>query len=299
LLQPRDNTVVPENGFVDIRAQALPGVEDGPLNGFVDIRAQALPGIEDGPLNGFVDIHAHPLPGIDDGPGNLADALAFVRAAADSGIGTLAATPHLRADFPDVRLGQLAERVQALREEVEREWIAVRLVVGAEVSLVWAVEASDDELTQASYGQRGKDILIETPEVSVASLPQLLYGPRSRGFRVTLAHPERSPEFQKDPSQLEELVRQGVLLQVDAAALLGRGRSPSQRLAARLCRDGLAHVIASDGHRAAGWRPVTALADAVGTVSAIVGPARAQWMVCAAPAAILAGVPLPDPPPVE
>jgi len=270
-----------------------------PDNGFVDIHAYELPGVDDGPLNGFVDIHAHVLPGIDDGPKNLNDSLALVRAAAESGIGTLVATPHLRSDFPAVRVGELANRVQTLREEVERESISVRLVGGAEVSLAWAVQANDDELALASYGQRGKDILIETPDGRVPVLAQLLYGPRSRGLRVTLAHPERSPEFQSDRSQLEELVRQGILLQIDASSLLGRRRSPSQRLAASLCRDGLAHVIASDGHRAASWRPVTALADALGAASAIIGPARALWMVCAAPAAILAGVAIPAPPPVE
>jgi protein-tyrosine phosphatase len=251
------------------------------------------------PQNVFVDIHAHVLPGIDDGPKNLGDALALLRAAAGCGITTLAATPHVRSDFPEVRLEELAARVQALREEAERESIGVRIVGGAEVSLVWAVEASDDELVLASYGQRGKDLLIETPASAVAGLGQLLYRPRSRGLRVTLAHPERSPEFQRDPSQLEELVRQGILLQIDATALLAPRRSPARRLATRLCRDGLAHVIASDGHRAASWRPVTALADAVGVASEIVGPIRAQWMVCVTPAAILAGVALPNPPPVD
>jgi protein-tyrosine phosphatase len=251
------------------------------------------------PKSGLVDIHAHALPGIDDGPENLDDALALLRAAADSGITSLAATPHVRSDFPDVRLGELAGRVQALQDEAERESIQLRLVGGGEVSLDWAVGASDDELALVSYGQLGKDLLIETPDGPVAGLGTLLSGPRSSGLRVTLAHPERSLEFQRDQSQLEELVRQGILLQIDAAALLGPRRSPTHRLAARLCRDGLAHVISSDGHRAASWRPVTALADAVDVTSALVGSARTQWMVRDAPAAILAGVALPDPPPGE
>ena len=248
--------------------------------------------------NGLVDIHAHVLPGIDDGPQKLADALELLRAAAGCGITTLAATPHVRSDFPDVKLGELAARVQALQEEAERESIAVGLVAGAEVSLLWAVEASDDELTLASYGQRGKDLLIETPHGS-AGLARLLHGLRSRGFRVTLAHPERSSEFQRDSSQLAELVRQGILLQIDAASLIGRQRSPTRRLAATLCRGGLAHAIASDAHRAASWRPVTALADAVAAAATIVGPGRARWMVRDAPGAIVAGVAVPDPPAVD
>jgi protein-tyrosine phosphatase len=87
------------------------------------------------PQNGFVDIHAHVLPGIDDGPADLDGALALLRAAEGCGITTLAATPHVRSDFPDVYLEELAARVQALREEAERESIGVRLVGGAEVSL--------------------------------------------------------------------------------------------------------------------------------------------------------------------
>jgi protein-tyrosine phosphatase len=250
-------------------------------------------------VSGYVDIHAHVLPGIDDGPRDLEGALAMVRAAAGAGTETLVATPHLSSDFPDVQVHELAERCANLREAVEREGIRVRLVAGAETSLVWALEASEEELKLATYDQRGTDLLIETPATSVATIEQLLYPLRARGFRITLAHPERSPEFQRDPDRLSELVRQGVLLEVDADALLmPRRGSPMRRLAERLCRDGLAHVLASDGHRAASWRPVTRLAAGVEALARLVGQARAEWMVCEVPAAIIQGSPLPDPPPV-
>ena len=91
----------------------------------------------------YIDLHAHVLPGIDDGPDDLEEALAMLRAAADSGIATIAATPHLRADFPDVHVEELAERCEELRTAVKREQIDIRLVGGAEVSLVWALQASD------------------------------------------------------------------------------------------------------------------------------------------------------------
>jgi protein-tyrosine phosphatase len=247
---------------------------------------------------GFVDIHAHVLPGLDDGPVTLDESLALLRAAANCGIATLAATPHLRSDYPGVRLRELGDRVHALRVQAERESIGVRLVSGAEVSLVWAIEAEEEELVLASYGQRGKDLLVETPDAVVAGFGHLLFRPRSRGLRVTLAHPERSHEFQRDPSRLEELVQRGVLLQVDAAALIERRRSPTHHLAVRLCRDGLAHVLASDAHRADSWRPVSALAQAFEAAAELVGRPRAEWMVREAPAAVLAGTALPDPPPV-
>jgi protein-tyrosine phosphatase len=246
---------------------------------------------------GYVDLHAHLLPGIDDGPSDADGALAMLRAAAVTGIGTIAVTPHLRSDFPGVRVSELAHRAQELRDAGEMAGIEIRIVSGAEVSLMWALEASDEQLTLATYDQRGTDLLIETPAFNVIGLENLLYRLQAKGLRVTLAHPERSIHFQRDPTGLIELVRQGVLLQVNADALLaGARRSDAHRLGRYLCIEGLAHALASDGHRAADWRPVTYLADAVAVAGTLIGPDRTRWMTQSAPAAIIAGIELPDAP---
>jgi protein-tyrosine phosphatase len=248
-------------------------------------------------VSGFVDIHAHVLPGIDDGPPDLHGALDMLRAAVDSGTATIASTPHLRTDYPDVHVHELADRCQALRDEIAREGIDISLVSGAEVSLVWALEASEDDLKLATYNQRGTDLLVETPSLNVAGLDRLLFELRVKGFRITLAHPERNPEFQRDPSRLEDLARQGVLLQPTAGALIKGGRrSPNTRLAQHLCAEGLAHALASDGHRASAWRAVTTVGGAEDAVAAFVGPERAHWMTHTAPAAILDGAEIPEPP---
>lgn len=243
---------------------------------------------------GYVDLHAHVLPGIDDGPSDEVGALAMVRAASAAGIETIAATPHLRSDFPDVHADELERRCRALREATANDGIDIRIVSGAEVSLVWALDASDDQLALATYDQHGTDLLIETPTFNVVGLERLLYQLRTKGLRVTLAHPERNVEFQRDPRRLVELTRQGVLLQVNAETLLDRARrSDTDRLARYLCAQGLVHVLASDGHRAAVWRPVTCLPDVKPAAVALVGPERAHWMMQTAPAAVIAGAEIP------
>ena len=146
---------------------------------------------------GYVDIHTHVLPGIDDGPASLEECLAMARAAADCGTATIAASPHLRADFPDLHVHELADRCQALREAIERDGIPIRLVSGAEVSVGWAAEATNERLALASYGQRGTDLLIETPTIKLVGIDRFLYTLQAKGYRVTLAHPERSLEFQR------------------------------------------------------------------------------------------------------
>jgi protein-tyrosine phosphatase len=249
-------------------------------------------------VNGLIDIHAHLLPGIDDGPEDVAGAVEMARAAAASGIATIAATPHLRGDFPLVRVEEISRLRGQLADEIQAARIPLRIVSGGESSLIWAIEAGQQQLAAATYGQRGKDLLVETPD-DVSALDQLLYQIRARGVRVTLAHPERSAGFQGEPERLTRLHEQGVLLQINADALVARTASPRRRLAEYLCRKGLAHVIASDGHRAADWRPVSSLAAGVEALVTLVGEERAQWMAAGSPAAILEGRPLPEPPQLQ
>ena len=90
------------------------------------------------------------------------------------------------------------------------------------------------------------------------------------------------------PSRLVRLVEGDVLVQLTASSVTGGGRAG--KLAARLIADGHAHVIAGDLHRAGGNR--ASVADAVASVDG----ERARWMATEAPAAILAGVPLPPAP---
>ncbi len=246
------------------------------------------------PSAAVIDLHSHVLPGIDDGPADQDGSLALIRAAAADGTDTLAATPHLRHDFPSVHLREIASRCVSLNQSLPAD-LEVTVVPGGEVDLIWAQNASVDELRLASYWQRGTDLLIETPYGPLATgFEELLFRISLQGFRILLAHPERNSTFQGDPARLAALVERGVLVQVTAASLAASEKhSRSRRLALSLIEEGLAHVIASDAHSAGSMRaPLSAGVAA----AARVAPARAEWMVSDAPAAVLAGEPLPAPP---
>lgn len=242
-----------------------------------------------------IDLHAHVLPGIDDGPDSLEGSVELCRAAAAEGTRTIAATPHLREDHPRVRPAELSERCRTVNERLASAAVDLDVVPGGEVDLLWAQSASSEDLRLVSYGQRGTDLLVETP---YDPLPQgfedLLFQVALRGYRVLLAHPERSRAFQADPARLEQIVGRGTLVQVTALSLVNPNRrSRSRALGLALVERGLAHVIASDAHSAAWRAPQLAAGVAAGER---VAPARARWMVTDAPAAILAGETLPAPP---
>ncbi len=48
----------------------------------------------------MIDLHTHILAGVDDGARTLEDSLEMARAASQDGTEILAATPHVREDYP-------------------------------------------------------------------------------------------------------------------------------------------------------------------------------------------------------
>lgn len=242
----------------------------------------------------MIDLHAHILPGIDDGPAAAQDALALLEAVRADGVVTIAATPHAREDFPDVRVEEIAGRCRVLIASAARRGVPSPTVVpAAECSVTWALAADEDTLARATYGGRGHDLLVETPAGELPpGFEEALFRIAARGPRLLLAHPERSPTFQREPGRLADLARRGTLLQIEADSLLTRRRGSRRHALARTMLEAdLAHVIASDAHTAGPRRPPR-LAAARDVAKGIVG-SQAEWMVTEAPAAILAGDELP------
>jgi protein-tyrosine phosphatase len=235
-----------------------------------------------------IDLHCHLLPGIDDGPATVDGSVELAAALVADGVRTAAATPHVRADHPDVVPAELRERREALRRAIAAAGIDLEVVSGGELDLGRGLEASDEELRLVSLGKGGRYLLVETPYSPLPSLfEQQLFELEVRGFGLLLAHPERNPSFQADPERLAEVAARGALLQITAASLVpGRRRSATTRLARALVERGLAHVLASDAHGAAVKRaPISAGLQ----VARELAGARADSMVTDAPAAILAG----------
>ncbi len=185
-------------------------------------------------------------------------------------------------------------RLRPTRKVSEPSYVDVH-AHGGELSLEMALDVGEAELRQASLDQRGTDLLIEAPD-DATGIEERLSQLRDRGYRITLTHPERSPQFQAAPELLKRLVDSGVLLALDAESLLGPAGSRPRLLAEGLCRNGHAHALAFD---AASGQDASALTGPEAAAAALVGAPRARWLVSDAPAAIVAGKELPPRPEAE
>jgi protein-tyrosine phosphatase len=236
-----------------------------------------------------IDLHCHVLPELDGGPRDEQEAGQLLADLAADGVDLVAATPRYE---PGVNVSDVGRRFTRTRARLQRA-SGVQLVQAGQAAPEWAQRASAEQLRAASYGGLGKDILLDCAAgESAALIATVAAYLRGQGYRVLLAHPERNVQFQLDPRRLGELLAAGALAQLNCESVLSSDRgSRERRLAHILLKEGQAHVIATDARARDGAR----LGEAA-RIAESLGGRRARWMVTAAPAAIVAGAPLPPAP---
>jgi protein-tyrosine phosphatase len=238
-----------------------------------------------------IDLHAHVLPGIDDGPDTLEVSLAMLREAAAEGTTALAATPHVRDDYP-TSPEAMEQALAELRQAAAAAEISVELLPGAELDLEALRQLDDETLRRFGLGGNPRLLLLEFPYLGwPLGLEDTVFRLAARGFTAVLAHPERNGAVQADPERLRSVVATGAFVQITAASVDGRLGRHAQSAAATLLDLGLAHLLASDAHAPAVRRGgLAAAVDAIGDQD------LGQWLVEDVPRALLAGAPPPPRP---
>ncbi len=240
----------------------------------------------------MIDLHSHVLAGIDDGPATLAGSEAMLAAAAEAGIETMLATPHVSSRYRNdaTTIAGAAAELEAVRD---RGAARVEVLLGAEVAATRIAELDREQLGGLCLGD-GPWMLFEPPFASVLTgLDAAVDELHSLGYRVLLAHPERCQGFRREPALLEALIDRGALGSVTSGSLVGRFGGEAKRMALAMLDAGLAHNVASDAHDAVQRPPsIAAEIEACGW-----GELR-EWLTLQVPAAILAGGEIPRRPQV-
>jgi protein-tyrosine phosphatase len=245
----------------------------------------------------MIDIHHHCLPGVDDGPRELGEAAEMCAAAAEDGIETIVATPHvLRGRWPAFSRLELESRLAELRARVGP---SPRLLLGSEY--FFGHDMAD--VLQAGVAVHplaaGRYVLLELPANSVPPMfNQPLYRAQLDGWLPILAHPERNLVFQTNPDLLGALIGHGLRVQVTATSLTGAFGSQARVAAETFLRRGMVHFIATDAHNMTKRPPH--VKESLAVLRALVGDAVTNALTVENPRAAIENRSLPyEPEPEE
>jgi protein-tyrosine phosphatase len=231
----------------------------------------------------MIDIHHHCLPGVDDGPRTLAESVDLCRMAADEGIETIVATPHvLRGRWQNTSREQLAAILERLRAAVGEK---PRIVLGSEY--FFGHDMDEMLRTQSILPLAGgRYILVEFASHTVPPLVRdPLYRIQLDGWIPVIAHPERNVVFQAKPDFLASLIRIGVKTQVTTGSVMGEFGAEAAAAAIDWLKRGWVHVMATDAHNVTKRQPRFRAARA--KVADLVGEKIAQALFVDNPKSIV------------
>ena len=234
----------------------------------------------------MIDIHHHCLPGVDDGPRDWDEAVALCRLAADDGIETIIATPHvLRGRWQNESreaLEQLAAELQQRLGDSPRILLGSEYFFAHDIAEVLASGSGIIPLGASRY------VLVEFASHGVPPfVEQPFYRVQLDGWTPVIAHPERNAAFQAKPEMLTSLVDHGARTQVTAASLVGDFGPEARQAAFDWIDAGIVHFVASDAHNTKKRPP--RMTDAFAAVRAAAGEQVANGLFRDNPRSVMEG----------
>jgi protein-tyrosine phosphatase len=237
----------------------------------------------------MIDIHSHILPGIDDGAETLAESVETCRKVADYGTTAIVATPHMHdGTYQPRSIADLTARLKTLRTEVGK---GIEILLGCELRLTEnTVKQLCDERSVPTLNE-SRYVLLEFPAYHLTpGYHEAIFALVSQGIVPVIAHPECNRELMRDPEKLVNLIRMGVVTQLDAMSLTGEYGPEIKAAALQMLLSNLLHIIASDTH---GHRRQPRLQAGVVEVEKLCGAQVAQQMAVDNPKAVIENRSLP------
>jgi len=198
----------------------------------------------------MIDLHTHILPNLDDGPKKLEEALEMAEVYVKAGFSRVVATPHwVLGSAWQPSAEKVLKWVAGFRKALAKRGISLEVVQGMEVAMTMGISG----LIQAGEVltlNGGAYVLVEPPFQQLpVGWEQILFEISAVGHRVLIAHPERCSHLAREPEVIRKMVDMGVGIQLNWKSLFGRYGQTIRETAWSFLEGGLAHCLATDGHR--------------------------------------------------
>lgn len=195
------------------------------------------------------DMHCHILPGVDDGAESMSVALWMIEKEIEEGITNIMLTPHYVVGRTDSELIHI--QYERLKDEIKQRELPVQLYLGNE--LLYSANIVQELKEGRALTLEGTSyVLVEfSIDIPYQTMKYAFHELLLAGYRPVLAHLERYQCLLNKRQKIDELIEQGVLMQVNSNSFFHRHTS---LFLMELARKGEIHFIGTDCHSIE-WRP--------------------------------------------
>lgn len=197
----------------------------------------------------IADIHCHILPGVDDGSRSMEQTLSMLEMAYEQGVKRIVATPHFHIGKVQVTKEKAEESLRNLSGLLKKQFPDISIYMGSEI-YYYSDAIRDLKERRAMTMAGSRYVMWEfSPDEQYDIIESSVYDAVSNGYVPIIAHAERYLCITDRPELVEQLVREGAYIQINAGSVAGQmGRSVQKFIIKKLLKKLLVHFVASDAH---------------------------------------------------
>lgn len=198
----------------------------------------------------MVDLHSHLIYGIDDGSKSREMTLNMLRQAVLGGTTKLVLTPHYMPGYFEVPREEVKEKAELVRSLAKEENLNIDIYCGQEVYYTSNIlENYNNGYIGTINNSRYMLIEFNMRDFSSKEAIENIYELQLKGIVPVIAHPERYRKFIKNPSLINEFIREGFLFQLNLGSITGEFGKEVQKNAETYMKNKIYSFIGSDAHR--------------------------------------------------
>lgn len=199
-------------------------------------------------MGGFIDVHSHILPDVDDGAEDIDETMQMLNIATKEGFKYIIFTPHYRCGCGKSFSKKIQEKIDLVNTKVSKQGIDLYLYIGCEI---YYSERSLKELSDKTLPTMAgsRYVLIEFhPIVDYNYIVEAVKKILLEGYYPIIAHIERYKFITDSLEKIENLIKLGAKIQINASSIISRKNPPKRKIARDLLKNKLVHYVSTDAH---------------------------------------------------
>ena len=201
--------------------------------------------------SGYYDMHCHILPGVDDGSKTMEMSLAMLELEYQQGVRNVVLTPHCFAGRTQLDL--IRQQFATLVYRAAKRFDGLQLYLGSELMYSDTIIEDLADGNACTINDTNYALVEFSTDIPWKTLGNALRRMGNEGYRPILAHMERYDCLMRHTNHVDELISQGVIMQMNSDSVCGGMFDKQAAECRKLIETGRIHLLGTDAHRM-GWR---------------------------------------------